>query len=88
MPTIYQIVMTALFAAFIILVITKNGFRYTIRDLCDKFNFSIFAKMIDCDLCFSFWLSLFICLILAYLLYDISFLIVPIFSTPITRFLL
>lgn len=88
MPTIYQIIIVALLAAFTVLTLTKNGFRENVRNLCDELDFSLVAKMLDCDFCFSFWLSLFICLILVYIFDDISYMLVPIFSTPITRFLL
>lgn len=88
MPTIYQIITIALFVAFIILVLNKNGYREIARNFCDKINLSLIAKMLDCDLCFSFWLSLFICLLLTFILRDVSFLLIPIFSTPITRIIL
>lgn len=88
MPTIYQIITVALFVAFIILTITKNGFRAELRDKAVERNMDIFADLLECDLCFSFWVSVTICLILSILNRDLSFLAVPVFSTPISRFIL
>lgn len=86
MPEIYKIICIALVSAFIILVTTKTGIRDTARDLSDRAGFSLIAEMLDCNLCISFWTSLIICLLISP--YDISFIVVPIYSTPITRILI
>ena len=78
MSEIYKIVMVALSAAFTILVFTKTGLRDKLRDAFDVKCIAFMAKMIDCDLCISG----------AILTGDITLLVIPIFSTPITRFLL
>lgn len=86
MPEIYQIIYISLASAFFILVATKTGFREATRDKCDYAGIDIIAKMLECDLCISFWTSLVICLV--FLPRDLSLLIIPIFSTPITRMLI
>lgn len=95
MPTIYQIVIVALLSAFIILGATKTGIRDKVRDIFDALYFTyeqklfkLIASMLDCDYCFSFWMSLFICIIAFALTFDLTWLIVPVLSTPLTRFLL
>lgn len=92
MSTIYQIAVVtlfvALFVAFIILFLEKTELRSIMRDMCDKKHLRLLADMLDCDFCFSFWLSTLISLCIAVLLQDCAFLIIPILSTPITRILL
>lgn len=88
MPTIYQIIITALIASFLILFATTSNIRYLIRDWCDVKKLSLIAKMLDCDFCFSFWANFIIAVILAIIMQDTSYLFIPMFSTPITRFLL
>ena len=88
MPTVYQIILLALLAAFILLLLTKTGWRYALRDYYDLTGFSRIAKMLDCDFCFSFWLSLVLATFLAILHRDLAWVITPIFSTSLTRFLL
>lgn len=88
MPTIYQIIILALLASFILLFLTKTGYRYNLRDFYYLAGFLKIAKMLDCDFCFSFWLSLALAILLAILYRDLSWAAVPIFSTPLTRFLL
>lgn len=88
MPTVYQIIILALLTSFILLFLTKTGYRYTLRDFYDLAGFSKIAKMLDCDFCFSFWLSLGLATFLAILHRDLAWVITPIFSTPLTRFLL
>lgn len=88
MSEIYKIIMVALAAAFTILVLTKTGLRDKTRDAFDIKRIVFMAKMIDCDFCLSFWLSLSICVSAAISTGDNTWLVIPIFSTPITRFLL
>lgn len=88
MPTIYQIIITALAATFIVLFATVSDARYKIRDWCDTKKLSLIAKMLDCDFCFGFWTNLAIAIIITIAVQDTNYLFVPIFSAPITRFLL
>ena len=88
MPTLYQIILTALCAVFIILFLTKIGFREKARNFCDMNGLSIVAKMLDCDFCFSFWTNVIISIIMMTTFNEFSYMLIPIFSTPITRYLL
>ena len=87
MPTIYQIAVIALLAAFIILFLGKTELRIKMRNWCDKEGITIVADMLECDFCLSFWICT--CLALGFLVlgYEISFFI-PFCAAPITRFLL
>lgn len=88
MPTIYQIIITALAATFIVLFATVSDVRYEIRDWCDIKKLSLIAKMLDCDFCLSFWTNIIVAIILAIVIQDANYIFVPMFSAPITRFLL
>ena len=88
MSEIYKIALTALIVAFAILVLTKTGLRDKTRDAFDLKQIAFMAKMIDCDLCLSFWLSVCTCISVAIYSGDISWIYVPVFSTPLTRILL
>ena len=88
MSEIHKIILAALIVAFAILVLTKTGLRDKTRDAFDLKGIKFMADMIDCDLCLSFWLSMCTCISTAIYSGDISWIYVPVFSTPITRFLL
>lgn len=88
MSEIHKIILAALIVAFAILVLTKTGLRDKTRDAFDLKGIKFMADMIDCDLCLSFWLSVCACISTAICSGDISWIYVPVFSTPITRFLL
>ena len=88
MSEIHKIILVALIVAFAILVLTKTGLRDKTRDAFDLKGIKFMADMIDCDLCLSFWLSVCTCIPTAIYSGDISWIYVPVFSTPITRFLL
>lgn len=87
MPTLYQIILIALFSAFIELFMSKSGFRYWLRDQCDYTGFTIVAKMLDCDFCLGFWLSVIISIAVVLITLDPSYIYVPVFAIPIIRFL-
>lgn len=95
MPTIYQIIVIALLAAFFILWFTKTEYRYKVRDIFDSLYFmykikvfQVVAKMLDCDFCLSFWVSLIIALCMFILTFNYSWLTTPFLSTPLIRFIL
>lgn len=88
MPTLYQIIFLTLLTSFILLLLTKTGVRYWLRDFYDSVGFSKIAKMLDCDFCFSFWLSLVVAMLLALMQKDLTWIATPIFSTPLIRILL
>ena len=87
MPTIYQIIVLALIAAFIVLVMSKTETRYKLRDLCDEKGLKQIAKMFDCDFCLGFWSAVAIAIVITIITADIGWLTTPILSAPLTRFL-
>lgn len=87
MPTIYQIVILALIAAFIVLVMSKTETRYKLRDLCDEKGLKQIAKMFDCDFCFGFWSAVVVAAVITIITADVGWLVSSILSAPITRFL-
>lgn len=87
MPTIYQIIVLALIAAFIVLVMSKTETRYKLCDWCDEKGFKQIAKMFDCDFCFGFWSAVVVAIVITIVTADVGWLISPILSAPITRFL-
>jgi len=92
MPTLYQIIIFSLLTAFLILYSNKTGIRYKLRDYIDlhfnnKFS-NLFSKMLDCDFCLCFWLNLILAIIAIIMLQNPNLFFIPVFSTPISRFLL
>lgn len=79
-----DIIITALLSAFIILLITKIG----LRDFVIEQGPKLISKMFSCDFCLSFWVNVFIALIITASMGCLSFIIIPIFAAPITRILL
>ena len=87
MPTIYQIIVLALIAAFIVLVMRTTETRYKLRDWCDEKGLKQIAKMFDCDFCLGFWSAVAIAIVITVITADIGWLTTPILSAPLTRFL-
>lgn len=87
MLAIYQIIVVALIAAFIILFLGKTGLRTKLRDYYDKIGISILADMLDCDFCLSFWTCLVVAMFLWTFGYKPDFLVL-FCAPPITRYLL
>ena len=87
MPTIYQIIVLALIAAFIVLVMSKTETRYKLRDLCDEKGLKQIAKMFDCDFCFGFWSAVVVAAVITIITADVGWLVSSILSAPITRVL-
>lgn len=77
------IILVALVAAFAVLLVKKWGIAEYIQIHGDKF----LSKLFSCDLCMSFWASMLICLFLCCIYDDVHLLLVPMFTTPITRML-
>lgn len=85
MSEICQIVgIIALTAAFFILLITKLGIRDEIVARAPK----LISKLFACDFCLSFWMAEAFCTCLALLTGDYGWLIIPIFSAPLTRIII
>lgn len=74
----------ALAAAFAILLIGKLGARDEIIARAPK----LISQLFDCDFCLSFWTSLILAIILAIFFNEMSIILIPIISTPITRILI
>lgn len=73
----------------------KTEYRYKVRDYFDvlfnrtgKKYFKLISDMLDCDYCLSFWVSLSIAIVAFILTLDYTWLITPILTTPLIRFLL
>ena len=86
MPTLYQIILIALATAFIVLLLNKTERRYKLRDWFDLKGINLVAKMLDCDFCLCFWVSVALTIFAA--AKDPTLIFIPIYSTPIARFLL
>lgn len=90
MPTLHQIIITALLSAFTVIVADKTEIRYKLRDLCciSRIRVPRLVKMLECDFCFGFWIAVIISVILAILTNDVNWLITPFMSSPLTRFII
>lgn len=88
MPTIYQIVIIALIAAFIVLTTTKSQIRYQLIDFFVKKKINIFVELLECDFCFGFWTALAVSIIFALFTLDFRYLFTPIFASPLIRFII
>lgn len=88
MSEIYQIVVIATIAAFIILFLGKTGLRTEMRDWYDTKGIGLFADMLDCDFCLSFWLCLVLTILVILLTGNTHWLVAIICAPPITRILL
>lgn len=79
---IWNVILLALSATFILLLITKLGWREKVQIYGPK----LISRMFNCDFCISFW----ICFVLSVLLFtfvdrDWLALSYPIFASPIVR---
>lgn len=80
-----RVVIVALLAAFAILLMDKWGLRH---DVVMKTGSQFLSKLFSCDFCMSFWVSMFICVLVFIQTGSIEYLAYPFFATPITRILL
>jgi hypothetical protein len=79
---ITEMILLALYASFIILLITKLGWREKVQIYGPK----LISDMFNCDFCISFWT----CVVLSVILFtfvdrDWIVLSYPIFASPIVR---
>ena len=88
MSEIYQIIVIATVAAFIILLLGKTGWREKIRDYHDRIGIGVVADMLDCDFCLSFWTCLILTVLAISLTGNTSWLVAIMCAPPITRILL
>ena len=77
------IFLVALAAAFVVLVVKKWGWAEWMQIHGDKF----LSKLFSCDLCMSFWAGLFISVAFVCWYDDPIYMIMPVFTTPVTRML-
>ena len=77
------IVAVALIAAFIVLLVKKWGLAEWVQIHGDK----ILSQLFSCDFCMSFWAAMLVCIALACWEDDVRLLLLPMFTTPITRML-
>ena len=77
------ILLVALAAAFVVLVVKKWGWAEWMQIHGDKF----LSKLFSCDLCMSFWAGLFISFAFVCWYDDPTYMIMPVFTTPLTRML-
>lgn len=77
-------VVIALIAAFVILLAGKWGLLEWVQIHGNKF----FSEMARCNFCLSFWVGLVLSILFAVILGNSIVLLVPIISTPLTRFIL
>lgn len=76
-------ILIALGAAFVVLLIKKWG----IAEWMQVHGNGFFSKLFSCDLCMSFWAAVMLSVIIAMETGDVTMLVTPVFSTPITRML-
>lgn len=76
-------IVTAAFAAFIIIMTTKIG----LRDYLINKTKGTLQQLLECEFCLGFWIAVIISVFLSINNKDISFMLIPFISAPITRFL-
>lgn len=77
------ILMVACAAAFVVLLVKKWGIAEWMQVHGDKISSQLFS----CDLCMSFWSSVLICFCMLCITEDLTVLLIPMLTTPITRML-
>ena len=82
-PNLKLIVFVALLAAFIVLLVKKWGWAEWMQVHGDKYSSQLFS----CDLCMSFWAAMFISFAFVCWYDDPIYILLPIFTTPVTRML-
>lgn len=78
------ILLTALFSAFSINLLKKWG----IIEWLQIHGSELISKLAHCDFCLSWWMNVIVSVTIALALGNWIFLLVPFFSTMITRFIL
>lgn len=81
---IYKTIVVALLAAFALILSKKWGLVEYIQVHGNDF----FNKLANCNFCLSFWTGCIIATLFVFITGDLSFVFVPVCSTPITRLLL
>lgn len=81
---IYNIIVVALIAAFVLTLLRKWG----VIEWVQIYGNDFFSKMFNCDFCLSWWMCVLICFFALIFTGNPAFLGVPFCSTMITRVLL
>ena len=80
---IEKVILTALLAAFVVLLVKKWG----IAEYWQIHGNDFVAKLFSCDLCMSFWACAIVSLVATVALGDVGMMAVPFMAMPITRML-
>ena len=83
MEELKVVILVSLAAAFVVLLVKKWGIAEWMQIHGDKYM----SRLFSCDLCMSFWASMFICMVVMVFNDEPMMIAVPMFSTPITRML-
>ena len=78
------VILVALMATFVLLLLRKIGVIEHVQVHGNEF----FSKLANCDFCISWWTCVILVLFVTIYTGDMSCLLVPFFSTPLTRYLL
>ena len=78
------VILIGLLAAFVLLFLRKIGIIEHVQVKGNEF----FSKMAHCDFCLSWWTCFILAFILVVLSHDARYIALPLFSTPLTRYLL
>nr|DAE83571.1 MAG TPA: Protein of unknown function (DUF1360) [Caudoviricetes sp.] len=78
------VILIGLLAAFVLLFLRKIGIIEHVQVKGNEF----FSKMAHCDFCLSWWTCCVLTFILIVLSHDASYIALPLFATPLTRYLL
>lgn len=78
------VILVSFLAAFVLLLLRKIGIIERIQVKGNEF----FSKMAHCDFCLSWWTCCVLAFILVVLSHDARYIALPLFSTPLTRYLL
>lgn len=84
MDILIYIIIIALGSAFTIIVLDKWG----IREWLQVHGSRLISKMAGCTFCLGFWIAVILSIFLSAISGECSYLLIPIFSSPITRFIL
>ena len=77
------VVLVALLAAFMVMLVKKWGWAEWMQVHGDRYTSQLFS----CDLCMSFWAAAVITLMILCWSDNTVYVFIPVFTTPITRFL-
>lgn len=87
MPEIYQVIVSALLTAFIVLVLNKTQMRWKLRDYLDSKHIKLIADMLDCDFCLCFWTGMLIAIGFIAFKFPVPWFL-PFCSAPLARIFL